>query len=60
MVYSNVTSSHTIDYFVITAADLTAIFIAWLAGKGWFERKTKELSRISWQRSGSLFWLSSD
>src|SRR5438067_1314794 len=47
-------SSHVADYFVITAADLTAILIAWLAGKRWFERK------VSWQRSGSLYWLSSD
>jgi hypothetical protein len=52
-------NSHLIDYFVITAADLTAIFIGWLVGKGWLERKAKQLS-IKWQKSGTLYWLSSD
>jgi hypothetical protein len=45
-VRSTMTNAHVIDYFVITAADLTAILIAWLAGKGWIKRT------IKWQRSG--------
>jgi hypothetical protein len=53
-------NSHFIDYIVITAADVTALFLGWLAGKGWFERKAKEISNINWQRSGHLYWLSSD
>jgi hypothetical protein len=54
------TSSHVIDYFVITAADITAIFLAWLAGKGWIEKKAQQISKVNWQQSGSLYWLSSD
>jgi hypothetical protein len=53
-------NSHLIDYFVITAADLTAIFLAWLAGKRWIDKKAKQLSTINWQQSGHLYWLSSD
>ena len=52
--------SHLIDYFVITAADVTAVFLAWLAGRGWLERKAKQISSVNWQRSGHLYWLSSD
>lgn len=48
------TNAHAIDYFVITAADLTAILVAWLVGKGWIKKT------IKWQRSGNLYWLSSD
>jgi hypothetical protein len=51
---SMMTNAHAIDYFVITAADLTAILIAWLVGKGWIKKT------IKWQRSGNLYWLSSD
>ena len=53
------TSSHVIDYFVITVADLTAIFLAWLAGKGWIEKKAKQISKINW-KTGHLYWLGSD
>src|SRR5882724_4142258 len=51
------TNSHVIDYFVITLADLTAIGVSWLMGRKWI-RKTAQ--NIYWQKSGHLYWLSSD
>jgi hypothetical protein len=53
------TNAHLIDYAVITLADLTALFFAWLAGKKWFRREATKLSG-EWQKSGSLYWLGSD
>jgi hypothetical protein len=53
-------NSHVIDYLVITAADVTAIFFAWLAGKGWIDKTARRISRINWEQSGHLYWLSSD
>ena len=50
---------HLIDYFVITAADVTALVLAWLAGKNWFRREARKLAG-QWQKSGSLYWLGSD
>ena len=38
------TNSHLIDYFVITAADVTALFLAWFAGKDWIKKQAKEIS----------------
>ncbi len=46
-----------IDYVVITLADLTAAFVAWLFGRRWF---MKELSKIKWQQSGNVWWLACD
>jgi hypothetical protein len=54
------TNSHVIDYFVITAADLSALVVAWLVGKGWIEKKAEQTSGVNWQKSGHLYWLSSD
>ncbi|SRR6266849_3390662 len=50
-------NDHLIDYFVITGADLTAVFVAWLCGRRWF---VKELSKIKWQQSGNVWWLACD
>jgi hypothetical protein len=47
-------NDHLIDYVVITLADLTAAFVAWLFGRRWF---MKELSKIKWQQSGNVWWL---
>jgi hypothetical protein len=54
------TNSHVIDYVVITTADLSALFIAWLVGKGWIERKAEQISGVNWKKTGHLYWLSSD
>ncbi|MFZ0298402.1 MAG: hypothetical protein WAM13_08635 [Candidatus Sulfotelmatobacter sp.] len=48
------TNAHVIDYFVITAADLTAVLIAWLFGRKWIKKTLK------WQRTGNLYWLIHD
>lgn len=51
--------SHLWDFFVITAADVSAVFLVWLAGKGWVRREARKLAG-QWEKSGSLYWLGSD